>query len=80
MANRTLGSVDGTSLFACSLCGVPFRYPIEGKYTAERMFQCFRHKDTTTNLQEAQKHGQGVTKRDEIAPRFPIGVKAGWQA
>ncbi len=79
MADRTLGAVDGTSLFACSLCGVPFRFPTEGRYTAERFFYCFRHSDTTTNLQEAQKHGRGIGP-DRQSPMFPIGVKADWQA
>lgn len=79
MADRTLGAVDGTSLFACSYCGVPARFPTEMKYTAERLFMCFRHSDTTTNLQEAQKHGQGVNLRDEVAPRFPLGAPASWQ-
>ncbi len=79
MANRTLGAVDGTSLFACSICGVPARFPSEMTYTAERFFQCFRHSDTTTNLQEAQKHGQGLGKRNESAPSFPLGVLADWQ-
>lgn len=79
MANRALGAVDGTSLFACSYCGVPARFPVEMRYMADRTFMCFRHRDTTTNLQEAQKHGQGVSKKDEQAPNFPIGVKAGWQ-
>ena len=79
MANRTLGAVNGTSLFACSICGVPARFPTEMRYMADRTFMCFRHKDTTTNLEESRKRGQGLNKRDDQAPRFPVGVKADWQ-
>ncbi len=78
MADRTLGAVDGTSLFACALCGVPFRFPLEGRYTAERLFYCFRHKDTTTRLEESRRHGKGVGA-DHLSPMFPIGVRADWQ-
>ena len=78
MANRWIGAEDGTSLFACSICGVSARFPSEMRYTSERKFQCFRHGDTTTNLDEARKHGKGVG-HDEVAPRFPFGSKAGWQ-
>lgn len=79
MAQRRLGADDGTALFACSICGVPSRFPSEMKYTAERKFQCFRHADTTTNLEEARKHGQGLGKTNETTPQFPLGVLASWQ-
>lgn len=78
MGNRRLGADDGTVLFACSYCGVPARYPTEMQYTAERLFMCFRHRDTTTNLEEARKQGRGVRGGDEISPRFPIGAAPLW--
>lgn len=44
-------------------------------YRSDRLFQCFRHSDTTTNLDEARKQGQGVRfGGDESAPRCPLGV------
>lgn len=79
MANRRIGADDGTVLFACSLCGIPARYPTEMRYTAERFFYCFRHSDTTTNLEEAMKQGRGARYTDESSPRFPVGVAALWQ-
>jgi len=78
MASRQLGAEDGTVLFACSLCGVPARYPLEMRYTAERFFYCFRHRDTTTNLEEARKQGRGARVRDEMVPHFPVGVAPAW--
>jgi len=72
-----MGSDDGTVLFACSICGIPARYPTEMTYTAERTFRCFRHADTTTNLEEARKHGRHRAPGD--APVFPVGVMAVWQ-
>jgi hypothetical protein len=77
MANRRIGADDGTVLFACSICGVPARFPTEMTYRADRTFMCFRHSDTTTNLEEARKQGRGY-RGDEVAPRFPIGVKPDW--
>lgn len=75
MANRRLGADDGTVLFACSICGIPARFPDEMIYRSDRLFQCFRHSDTTTNLDEARKQGQGVRfGGDESAPRCPLGV------
>lgn len=65
-------------MFACSICGIPARYPTEMVYRSDRLFQCFRHSDTTTNLDEARKQGQGVRGGDEIAPRFPVGTKPDW--
>jgi hypothetical protein len=81
MANRTLGAVDGTSLFACSICGIPARFPGELEYTAERLFRHSdgRHGETTTKLEEARKHGQ-IPRNQGDAPRFPAGVLADWQA
>jgi hypothetical protein len=48
------------------------------KYRADRTFMCFRHSDTTTNLEEARKQGLSTRKADEVAPRFPVGTKPGW--
>ncbi len=80
MANRTLGSTDGTSLFACSYCGVPARFPKEMKYTAERFFVCFRHPDKITVLEQRRAQEQAMRgKGERIAPPFPIGHKASWQ-
>lgn len=78
MGQRRIGADDGTVLFACSICGIPARYPTEMKYRSDRLFQCFRHRDTTTNLDEARKQGQGVRVQEEVAPRFPLGVKPDW--
>lgn len=72
--NRWIGSDDASVLCACSLCGVAFRFPTEGRYRVDRTFACFRHADTTTNLEEARKQGTGV-RREEIAPAFPVGPK-----
>lgn len=77
MSHRRIGADDGTVMFACSLCGVPARYPTEMRYTPERLFYCFRHADTTTNLEEARKQGRGA-RSEEITPRFPIGTKPSW--
>jgi hypothetical protein len=74
MSQRRLGADPGTVLFACSICGLPARYPTEMVYRTDRTFMCFRHRDTTTNLDEARKQGQGVRGGDEMAPRFPVGV------
>jgi hypothetical protein len=80
MADRWIGSQDGTSLFACSFCGVPSRFPTEMKYTAERFFVCFRHPDTITVLEQRRAQEQAMRgKREPIAPPFPVGVKASWQ-
>lgn len=62
-------------MFACSLCGIAARYPTEMTYRADRTFMCLRHRDTTTNLEEARKQGRGTRDRDEITPRYPIGQK-----
>ena len=78
MARTTGGAPEGHVKFACSLCGVPRFYPSEMKYTAERFFQCNWHSDTTTNLEEARKHGQHRIGSD--VPPFPVGVKADWQS
>lgn len=80
MAHRTLGVVDGTSLFACSICGVPARFPTELEYTEARLFV---HKDGRhgkNNMREDENRARGRIPPDQQAPRFPIGVKADWQA
>lgn len=79
MARTTAGSMPGNVKFACSYCGVPRFYPAEMQYTAERTFRCNWHEnETTTNLEEARKHGRVRTHSD--APPFPVGVKAEWQS
>lgn len=80
MADRWIGSQDGTSLFACSICGVPARFPTEMKYTAERYFVCFRHPDTTTVLEQRQAQERAMARKPApVAPSGPLGVKASWQ-
>lgn len=79
MANRWVGSDDHSVLFACGVCGIASRYPDEMTYRSDRTFMCFRHSDTTTNLDEARKQGQGVRGGEEIAPRFPVGVPPNYQ-
>ena len=75
---RRLGADDGTVLFACSICGIPARYPTEMRYCSDRLFRCNRFCTETTNaLDEARKQGQGP-RGDEAAPRFNVGVAPGW--
>jgi hypothetical protein len=74
MSNRWIGSDDASVLCACSICGCAARFPTEMTYRADRTFMCFRHRDTTTNLEEAQKQGRSI-RADEIAPAFPVGPK-----
>lgn len=75
--NRRLGADDGTVLFACSICGIPARYPTEMRYCSDRLFRCNRFCTEKTNaLDEARK--QGTRINDEQAPRFPVGTKPGW--
>jgi hypothetical protein len=73
VANRAPGSDDASVLCACSICGVAARYPTEMVYRADHTFMCFRHRDTTTNLEEARKQGQGARRHEEVGPRFPVG-------
>jgi hypothetical protein len=80
MADRWIGSQDGTSLFACSICGVPSRFPTEMKYTVERRFVCFRHPDTITVLEQQRAQEAAMRRKAApIAPPFPVGRKASWQ-
>lgn len=80
MARTTAGSMDGNVKFACSFCGVPRFYPAEMTYTAEKTFRCNWHgNETTTNLEQAQLHGQGIRATGD-APRFPVGIPADWQS
>jgi hypothetical protein len=76
---RRLGADDGTVLFACSVCGIPARYPTEMRYCADRLFRCNRFcTEAETPLDESRKRGQSAQIRDEQAPRFPVGVAPGW--
>lgn len=79
MANRTMGAVDGTALFACSICGVSARFPGELKYTADRLFvhSDDRHGKDRPLIEENSKRGR--MPLDQQSPRFPVGVMAGWQ-
>lgn len=77
--NRQLGAEDGTVLFACSICGIPARYPTEMRYCEDKLFRCNRFcTETTTPQGEALKNGQSSRKPDEQAPRFAVGVKPSW--
>lgn len=73
--NRTS---DGSVLVGCGVCGCPAMWPDEFKLRADKILQCYRHSDTTTNLEEAQKHGRIPRGQGEFTPRFLAGVKPGW--
>ena len=73
--HRSLGAEDGTVLFACSICGIPARYPTEMRYCSDRLFRCLRTCDDPHIPQEEdRKNGVSLTAPDEQAPRFRVGV------
>lgn len=74
MSKRRLGSDDGTVMVACAFCTSLVRYPTECRINAERNVQCYRHKDTTTNLEESRKRGR--IPPEPVPPR--IGIKPSW--
>lgn len=75
MANRKDSGDDASVLCACSICGIATPFPTQMVYRADRTFMCFRHKDSTTNLEEARKQGQGARRDEQVAPRIPVGPK-----
>lgn len=66
---------EGGVLMACSICGCARSFPQEMVYRVDRTFMCDWHRDTTTNLEEAQKHGTGARKGGEGTPSGPMGPK-----
>ncbi len=76
---RPLGAEDGTVLFACSICGIPYRYPGELRYCSDRLFRCERTcNDPHIPQEEDRKNGQAGKEREDIAPRFNVGVAPDW--
>jgi len=76
---RRLGADDGTVLMACSICGIPARYPTEIRYCSDRLFRCNQFCTETTNREnEARKEGQSTRNVDEATPRFKVGVAPDW--
>jgi len=77
--NRRLGADDGTVLFACSICGIPARYPTEMRYCSDRLFRCLQFcNDPHIPQEEDQKNGLTAKRREEVAPTFKVGAKPGW--
>jgi hypothetical protein len=76
---RPLGSDDASVLCACSICGIPYRYPSEMRYCSDKRFRCLRTCDDPHIPQdEDKKRGISARDPDEASPRFTVGVKPSW--
>lgn len=77
---RPLGWNEGETMFACSICGFPFRFPSELVYADDRLFYCTRHcwlGETVSGHFRKLPHLH--PRRDEQRPPVMGGMPSWWE-
>lgn len=68
--------VEGNTRMACSICGIPYRFPSELRRSADGLFRCLRTCWETTILERDRKIAKSHGQKEAPPPKF--GIQTAW--